>query len=183
MIRSHIKERKASFLQGGFPSRTFLVGTALSLLLSCGSKKADRPEITFAAALLPSEQLKYVQILEGPTEKTGIALKLIPQQYAQIRSAIEAESKAGRGELDIAELDVYLLPIMKPYMQSLDPLLENREDLSTQWDAFTYALLIQLTHRTMPPLIYYYTEFGQLGSASTPTALIPIPAVFVIASL
>lgn len=51
------------------------------------------------------------------------------------------------------------------------------------WDEFTYALLIQLTHRTMPPLIYYYTEFGQLGSASTLAALMLIPAILVITSL
>lgn len=51
------------------------------------------------------------------------------------------------------------------------------------WDEFAYALLIQLTHRTMPPLIYYYTEFGQLGSASSLAALMLIPAILVIASL
>jgi multiple sugar transport system permease protein len=48
------------------------------------------------------------------------------------------------------------------------------------WDEFTYALLIQLTHRTMPPLIYYFSEFGQLGAASTMAALMLIPAVAVI---
>ncbi|GBD93980.1 trehalose transport system permease protein SugB [bacterium BMS3Abin05] len=51
------------------------------------------------------------------------------------------------------------------------------------WDEFTYALLIQLTHRTMPPLIYYYTEFGQIGSASVLAAIMLIPAVLVIAFL
>jgi len=51
------------------------------------------------------------------------------------------------------------------------------------WDEFTYALLIQLTHRTMPPLIYYYTEYGQIGSASVLATLMLVPAVFVIAFL
>ncbi len=51
------------------------------------------------------------------------------------------------------------------------------------WDEFTYALLIQLTHRTMPPLIYYYTEFGQIGSASVLAVLMLLPAVLVIAFL
>jgi multiple sugar transport system permease protein len=51
------------------------------------------------------------------------------------------------------------------------------------WDEFTYALLIQLTHRTMPPLIYYFSEFGQLGAASTLAGLMLIPAVAVIGSL
>jgi ABC-type glycerol-3-phosphate transport system permease component len=51
------------------------------------------------------------------------------------------------------------------------------------WDEFTYALLIQLTHRTMPPLIYYFAEFGQMGAASTLAALMLIPAVAIIGSL
>lgn len=51
------------------------------------------------------------------------------------------------------------------------------------WEEFTYALLIQLTHRTMPPLVYYYTEFGQMGSASTLAVLMLIPAALVIATL
>ena len=53
----------------------------------------------------------------------------------------------------------------------------------TSWDEFTYAILLQLTHRTMPPLIYYYTEYGQLGAASTLAFMMLIPAVVVIAAL
>ena len=53
----------------------------------------------------------------------------------------------------------------------------------TSWDEFTYAILLQLTNRTMPPLIYYYTEYGQLGAASTLAVLTLVPAVIVIAVL
>jgi ABC-type glycerol-3-phosphate transport system permease component len=53
----------------------------------------------------------------------------------------------------------------------------------TSWDEFTYAVLLQLTNRTMPPLIYYYTEFGQLGAASTLALMTLIPAIIVIAAL
>ena len=48
------------------------------------------------------------------------------------------------------------------------------------WDEFTYALLIQLTHRTLPPLIYYFTEYGELGAASALALLMLIPAALVI---
>ncbi|MGB2957907.1 MAG: carbohydrate ABC transporter permease [Bacteroidota bacterium] len=51
------------------------------------------------------------------------------------------------------------------------------------WDEFTYALLLQLTNRTMPPLVYYYSEFGQLGAASTLAFLMLLPAVLVIGAL
>jgi len=48
------------------------------------------------------------------------------------------------------------------------------------WDEFTYALLIQLTHRTLPPLIYYFTEYGELGTASALALLMLLPATLVI---
>jgi multiple sugar transport system permease protein len=51
------------------------------------------------------------------------------------------------------------------------------------WDEFAYALLIQLTHRTLPPLLYYYTEYGQLASASALAMLMLIPSVLVIVLL
>ncbi len=51
------------------------------------------------------------------------------------------------------------------------------------WDEFAYALLIQLTNRTLPPLIYYYTNYGELGVASTLAVMMLVPAVLVIAFL
>lgn len=51
------------------------------------------------------------------------------------------------------------------------------------WDEFPYALLIQLTNRTMPPLVYYYTNYGKLGTASILAVLMLIPALAVIATL
>ncbi len=51
------------------------------------------------------------------------------------------------------------------------------------WDELTYALMIQLTNRTLPPLLYYYTEFGMLGSASTLAILMLVPSVIVIVLL
>lgn len=115
-------------------------GMTLTLLVSCGNSKEGPPEITFAAALLPSEQTKYVGILKSFTEKTGIPVKLVAQQYAEIRTTLEAEAKAGRGELDVTELDVYLLLFTKPLMQPLDSLLETRDELQAQvqkeaWEA------------------------------------------------
>ena len=34
------------------------------------------------------------------------------------------------------------------------------------WDEFGFALLVQQTNRTLPPLLYYYTVFGNVGPAS-----------------
>jgi multiple sugar transport system permease protein len=51
------------------------------------------------------------------------------------------------------------------------------------WDEFGFALLIQVTHRTMPPLLYYYTVFGDVGSASALALVMLIPALAVIIAL
>ncbi len=48
------------------------------------------------------------------------------------------------------------------------------------WDEFAYALLIQLTNRTLPPLIYYFTSYGDMGSASTLAVVMLVPAAGVI---
>lgn len=48
------------------------------------------------------------------------------------------------------------------------------------WDEFTYAMLIQVTHRTLPPLIYYFVEYGQLGTASTLAIVMMAPVVLII---
>jgi ABC-type glycerol-3-phosphate transport system permease component len=51
------------------------------------------------------------------------------------------------------------------------------------WDEFGFALLLQQTNRTLPPLLYYYTVFGNVGPASALALLMMIPAVFVVLAL
>jgi len=51
------------------------------------------------------------------------------------------------------------------------------------WDEFGFALLVQQTNRTLPPLLYYYTVFGNVGPASALAMLMMIPAVCVVIAL
>ena len=51
------------------------------------------------------------------------------------------------------------------------------------WDEFGFALLLQQTNRTLPPLLYYYTVFGNVGPASALALLMMIPAVCVVIAL
>ena len=51
------------------------------------------------------------------------------------------------------------------------------------WDEFGFALLVQQTNRTLPPLLYYYTVFGNVGPASALAMLMMIPAVCVVVAL
>ena len=51
------------------------------------------------------------------------------------------------------------------------------------WDEFGFALLVQQTNRTLPPLLYYYTVFGNVGPASALALLMMVPAVGVVVAL
>ena len=51
------------------------------------------------------------------------------------------------------------------------------------WDEFGFALLVQQTNRTLPPLLYYYTVFGNVGPASALALLMMLPAVCVVVAL
>jgi multiple sugar transport system permease protein len=51
------------------------------------------------------------------------------------------------------------------------------------WDEFGFALLLQVTNRTLPPLLYYYTVFGDVGPASALALLMMIPAICVVIAL
>ncbi len=50
-------------------------------------------------------------------------------------------------------------------------------------DEFGFALLLQQTNRTLPPLLYYYIVFGNVGPASALALLMMIPAVCVVIAL
>jgi multiple sugar transport system permease protein len=51
------------------------------------------------------------------------------------------------------------------------------------WDEFGFALLLQVTKRTLPPLLYYYTVFGDVGPASALALLMMLPAIGVVVAL
>ena len=48
------------------------------------------------------------------------------------------------------------------------------------WDEFAYALLLQVTNRPLPPLLYYLAAFGYPGLASAVAAIMLVPAVLLI---
>lgn len=51
------------------------------------------------------------------------------------------------------------------------------------WDEFAYALILQVTNRPLPPLLYYFAAFGYPGMASAVAAVMLVPAVLIIALL
>ena len=51
------------------------------------------------------------------------------------------------------------------------------------WDEFGYALLLQVTNRPLPPLLYYFAAFGHPGVASAIAAIMLVPALALILAL
>ena len=67
------------------------------------------------------------------------------------------------------------LPLVRPSIAAASMLV-----FLVSWDEFGFALLLQVTNRPLPPLVYYLTAFGHPGLASAVAALMLVPALAVI---
>lgn len=90
-----------------------------SLATLCGCPRNDHT-LTVAAALLPGELAAYRDVLRDFERQSGLAVIVVPQQYADIRRALAAEAFAGSGTLDLVELDVYALASAADHVALLD---------------------------------------------------------------
>jgi len=95
--------------------RALLVATLLAA--ACG--RSDR--ITVALAVLPSELPAYRAVVSEWERTSGRRVVLVPQGYGDIRRAIAAEAAAGRGTIDLVELDVYSLATAAAAVRPFDP--------------------------------------------------------------
>jgi len=90
---------------------------AIGLFLGC--HRSD-PAVTVAVALLPGELPAYRQVLEGFETATGNRVRVVAQQYPEIRRALAAEAAGGQGTLDLVELDVFNLAPVAGDVAQLD---------------------------------------------------------------
>jgi ABC-type glycerol-3-phosphate transport system permease component len=67
------------------------------------------------------------------------------------------------------------LPLVRPSLVAAGILV-----FLVSWDEFAYALLLQVTNRPLPPLLYYLASFGHPGMASAVAAIMLLPALLVI---
>jgi ABC-type glycerol-3-phosphate transport system permease component len=67
------------------------------------------------------------------------------------------------------------LPLTRPALAAAGILV-----FLLSWDEFTYAVLLQVTNRPLPPLLYYLAAFGYPGLASAVAAIMLVPAVAII---
>jgi multiple sugar transport system substrate-binding protein len=100
---------------GGGAGAVAVLGVSL-VLAACG----PGPDVTLAVALLPGELPAYRAVVADFERAQGLRVAVVPQQYADVRRALAAESAAGRGSLDLVELDVYSLAPAAPDVAVLD---------------------------------------------------------------
>lgn len=67
------------------------------------------------------------------------------------------------------------LPLARPALAAASILV-----FLVSWDEFAYALLLQVTNRPLPPLLYYLAAFGYPALASAVAAIMLVPALCVM---
>ncbi len=104
-------------------ARPWIVGVALlaglTALVVGGCSRGQHP-LTLVAAILPGELPAYRAVIADFERASGRTVVVVPQQYSDIRRAIAAESAAGNGTIDVAELDVYTLAAARDDVRPLD---------------------------------------------------------------
>lgn len=70
------------------------------------------------------------------------------------------------------------LPLVRPQLATAALLA-----FLASWDELTYALLLQVTNRTLPPLLYYLSAFGFPSLSSAVAVVMLLPALLFVALL
>jgi ABC-type glycerol-3-phosphate transport system substrate-binding protein len=91
---------------------------ALCMVLGC---TRDRDVLTIAVGVLPDELAPYRALIAEWPDAGNLRVVVVPQQYADIRRALAAESAAGEGTLDVVELDVHSLALAARDVRAFDP--------------------------------------------------------------
>lgn len=145
-----------------------LATAALGLAVACGAVAGcarERPGATIAIGLLPGELAAYRAVVADFERTSGARVVVVPQQYADIRRALAAESAGGRGTLDLVELDVYSLALSSGDVRVLDaaalaPLTDVLEPATVRAGTIDGGLRF-LPHRvTWQAMLYDHATLG-----------------------
>jgi multiple sugar transport system permease protein len=105
----------------------------------------------------------------------------LPFAFLVLRSAFRAvpveleEAAELDGATPVARFLRVTLPLVRPSLAAAALLT-----FLVSWDEFGYALLLQVTHRSLPPLLYYFAAFGFPGLASALAAIMLVPALLIV---
>jgi multiple sugar transport system permease protein len=175
------------------------VAATLALVLPAAWLAARRPRadrrldtVLTAARLLPAIALAVplatIFVALGLyNHPAGIGLWLthtlvaLPFAFFPLRAAFRAvpleleEAALLDGASPIGAFVRVTLPLVRPALGAAALLV-----FLVSWDEFAYALLLQVTHRPLPPLLYYLAAFGHPGLASAVATIMLAPAVAVV---
>jgi ABC-type glycerol-3-phosphate transport system substrate-binding protein len=96
---------------------------AATLIAGCHKPAAQGTSLNLALAVFPEEAQRYRRFAAEFERRSGVHIRLIAQGYVDILHALEAEAGAGRGALDLVELDLAMLGEARPYVVALDDLV------------------------------------------------------------
>jgi multiple sugar transport system substrate-binding protein len=136
-----------------------------ALLLALSGCRGESDTLTVALAILPGELPAYREIVAGFERAEHERVVLVPQQYPDIRRALAAEAAAGRGTIDLAELDVYSLAPAAAHLRALEPAALDGLPASLEpaaLDAGVFDGLRFLPHRiTWQAMLYNHDVLGR----------------------
>ena len=87
---------------------------------ACQKPAVKGPSLNVALALFPEEARRYQKFAAEFERRSGLRLNLIAQSYIDILRALEAEAGAGRGQLDLVELDLAMLGEARQHVIAVD---------------------------------------------------------------
>lgn len=98
---------------------------ALSLIAAgCrAGNRAAAPELTIALAVFPDEAERYLAFARDFEIHRRVRITLVAQSYGDILRVLLAQAGAGRGKLDIVELDLAMLAQARGSVRALDPIV------------------------------------------------------------
>jgi ABC-type glycerol-3-phosphate transport system permease component len=184
-------------LSASVATMTVVATLALALpaaWLAARRPRADRPldAAVLAARVFPSIALAVplaaifvrVRLYNNP-QALGLwlahTLIALPTAFLVLRSGFRAvpveieEAALLDGATPAGAVLRVTLPLARPALTTAGLLV-----FLLSWDEFAYALLLQVTHRPLPPLLYYLAAFGHPGLASAVAAIMLVPAVVII---
>ena len=177
-----------------------LLSTALGTMLAYAMARRERLRQAGMAAITATRLLPMIAVA------LPLALALIRLRLYDSTTAIGLALIHAALAIPLTALTTYSAFVAMPREQEEAAFLDGASTLRTflsidvpqargaiaaalvlsfimSWDEFGFALLIQVTHRTLPPMLYYYTVFGDVGPASALALVMMLPALAVIIAL
>jgi ABC-type glycerol-3-phosphate transport system substrate-binding protein len=92
----------------------------LAVANGCRGSGTDARELTIALAVFPAEAAHYHEFVRDFEARQHVHIEFVAQSYSDILRALHAEAGAGRGRLDLVELDLSMLGEARSSVRRLD---------------------------------------------------------------